>query len=365
MILIKDILNCIENFASPALQESYDNSGVQCGNVHVEATGTLLCLDITQGVIEEALEKKCNLIIAHHPLIFSPLKRLTGANYVEQLIITAIKNDITLYACHTNADNVSAGVNHKIAQKLGLLNTQILQPKRGLLKKLITFCPDKNAEAVREALFNAGCGEIGNYTNCSFNASGTGTFKGNENSNPFVGEKNKLHNEAETRIETIFESYKEKQVIEALLKAHPYEEVAYDIYTLDNKHPQIGSGMLGELPNEMDEKAFLLQLKDVFKVKSIRFTSFLNKKVKKVALCGGSGSFLLKDAIAAKADVFITGDYKYHQFFDAENKILIADIGHYESEQFTPEIFYEVISKKIPTFAAYLSNLNTNPINYL
>jgi len=365
MILIKDVISCIENFAPPALQESYDNSGVQCGDTNQVATGALLCLDITKGVIEEAISKKCNLIIAHHPLIFSPLKKLTGSNYVEQLIITALKNDITLYACHTNADNVKTGINHKIAQKLGLVNTQILQPKRGLLKKLVTFAPEKNAEAVREALFNAGCGQIGNYSDCSFNANGTGTFKGNADSNPFVGEKNKLHKEAETRIETIFESYKEKQVIEALLKAHPYEEVAYDIYSLDNKHPQIGSGMVGELPSEMEEKAFLLHLKDIFKANGIRFTAFLNKKVKKVALCGGSGSFLIKDAISAKADVFITGDFKYHQFFDAENKILIADIGHYETEQFTPEIFYEVISKKMPTFAAYLSHLNTNPINYL
>ena len=365
MILIKDVINCIENFAPPALQENYDNSGVQCGDVSLAATGALLCLDITDGVIDEAISKKCNLIIAHHPLIFSPLKKLTGSNYVEQLIIKSIKNDITLYACHTNADNILMGVNHKIAQKIGLINTQILQSKRGLLKKLVTFCPDKNVQTVREALFNAGCGQIGNYRDCSFNANGTGTFKGNENSNPFVGEKNKLHNEAETRIETIFETYKEKQVIEALLKAHPYEEVAYDIYTLDNKHPQIGSGMVGELPAEMDEKAFLLSLKDIFNANGIRHTNFLNKKIKKVALCGGSGSFLVKDVISAKADVFITGDFKYHQFFHAENKLLIADIGHYETEQFTPEIFYEVISKKLPTFAAYLSHLNTNPINYL
>ncbi|HKC69903.1 MAG TPA: Nif3-like dinuclear metal center hexameric protein [Bacteroidia bacterium] len=365
MILIRDVLTCIENFAPPALQESYDNTGLQCGYVNQIATGALLSLDITDAVLNEAIEKKCNLIIAHHPLVFSPLKKITGANYVQQLLIKAIKNDVVLYACHTNADNVLAGVNNKMAEKLGLINTRVLQPKKGLLKKLVTFCPDKNAEAVREALFNAGCGEIGNYANCSFNVSGTGTFKGNENSNPFVGEKNKVHIESEIRIETIFESYKESQVINALLKSHPYEEVAYDIYTLDNAHPQIGSGLVGELKNEMDEKAFLLQIKEVFGAKSIRFTQFLGKKLKKVAICGGSGSFLLKDAIAAKADVFITGDFKYHQFFDAENKIVITDIGHYETEQFTPEIFYEVISKKMPTFAAYLSNLNTNPINYL
>ena len=365
MILIQDILNSIEVFAPPALQESYDNSGLQCGNTRLEATGALLCLDITHGVINEAIEKKCNLVIAHHPLIFSPLKKLSGTNYVEELIIKAIKHDIVLYACHTNADNVATGVNHKMAQKLGLMNTRVLQPKKGMLKKLVTFCPDKQAEVLREALSNAGCGEIGNYSHCSFNSPGTGTFKANENAKPFVGEKNVLHQESEIRIETIFESYKEKQVIAALLKAHPYEEVAYDIYALDNTHPQIGSGMFGELSEEMDEKEFLQRLKLIFKANGIRHTAFLHKKIKKVALCGGSGSFLVKDALAAKADVFISGDFKYHQFFDADNKVLIADIGHYETEQFTPEIFYEVISKKMPTFAAYLSHLNTNPINYL
>ncbi|HEX7412595.1 MAG TPA: Nif3-like dinuclear metal center hexameric protein [Bacteroidia bacterium] len=365
MILIQDILNCIEAFAPPALQESYDNSGLQCGNSKQEATGALLCLDITHQILEEAIQKKCNLIIAHHPLIFSPLKKITGTNYVEELLIKAIKQNIALYACHTNADNVSSGVNNKIAQKIGLINTQVLQPKKDLLKKLVTFCPTKQAESIREALFNAGCGEIGNYGNCSFNTSGTGTFKANEDANPFVGEKNKLHSESEIRIESIFESYKERQVIDALLKAHPYGEVAYDIYSLDNKHPNIGSGLVGELPNAVDEKEFLLLLKSIFKANGIRHTAFLHKKVKKVALCGGSGSFLVKDAIACNADIFITGDFKYHQFFDTESKLLIADIGHYESEQFTPELFYEVISKKIPTFAAYLSNLNTNPINYL
>jgi len=365
MVLIQNIINSIEAFAPPALQEGYDNAGLQCGNSKLEATGALLCLDITHAVIEEAISRKCNLIIAHHPLIFSPLKKLTGSNYVEQLLITAIKHDIALYACHTNADNVLQGVNTKMAQKLGLVNTRALQPKKGLLKKLVTFVPDKQVEAVREALFTAGCGQIGNYTNCSFNTNGTGTFKGNDSAKPFVGEKNKLHAEPETRVETIFETYKEKQVIDALLKAHPYKEVAYDIYTLDNKHPQIGSGLVGELPHAVDEKEFLHSLKEVFKANGIRHTAFLNKKVKTVALCGGSGSFLLKDAITARADVFITGDFKYHQFFDAENKLLIADVGHYETEQFTPEIFYEVITKKMPTFAAYLSNLNTNPINYL
>lgn len=364
-MLIKDVIHCIEDFAPLSLQESYDNSGIQCGDVNEKATGAILCLDVTQDVINEATKKKCNLIIAHHPLIFSPLKKITGANYIEQILITAIKKNICIYACHTNADNVHMGVNNKIAEKLALVNCKVLQPKKGLLKKLVTFCPIEHAEKVRNALFKAGCGQIGNYDSCSYNLQGEGTFRGNENSNPFVGEKNKLHFEPEVRIETVFESYKEKTVIKALHKAHPYEVVAYDVYSLDNKHPQIGSGLIGELPKAEKERDFLLNLKAVFKAGCIRHTAPLDRKIKKVALCGGSGSFLLPDAIRAGADIFITGDFKYHQFFDAENKLVIADIGHYESEQFTPEIFYAVIRKKLPKFAAYLSNHNTNPINYL
>ena len=365
MLLIKDIIQCIEEFAPPAWQESYDNSGLQCGDQNQKATGALLCLDITEEVLEEALQKKCNLIIAHHPLIFSPIKKLTGSGYVERTLVKAIRNNIALYACHTNADHVAAGVNQKMAEKIGLINTRVLQPKKGLLKKMVTYCPHKEAEGVRNALFEAGCGQIGNYAKCSFNTQGVGTFQGNEQTKPFVGQKQEFHTEAETRIETIFEAHREKQVLEALLNAHPYEEVAYDIYSLDNKHPRVGSGLVGELSDSMPESEFLASIKAVFRLKTIRFTRFLGKKVKKVALCGGSGSFLLQDAIAQGADVFISGDFKYHQFFDADKKLLIADIGHYESEQYTPEIFYAVISKKMPTFAAYLSNLNTNPINYL
>lgn len=364
-MLIKDVISVLEDFAPPALQEGYDNSGIQCGSAEQEAKGALLCLDVTEEVLAEASRKKCNFIIAHHPLIFSPLKRLTGASYVERIIMHAIKKDICIYACHTNIDNVQAGVNQKIAEKLGLVNTKVLQPKKGLLKKLVTFVPKEHAEKVRAALFKAGCGEIGNYDSCSYNLEGNGTFKANEKANPFVGKKNELHLEPETRIETVFESYKESRVISALRRAHPYEVVAYDIYPLDNRHPFIGSGLVGDLPKAADVGKFLQQVKTVFGCGVIRHTKLLGKKVKKVALCGGSGSFLLGEAIAAKADVFITGDFKYHQFFDAENKVVIADIGHYESERFTPEIFYAVIRKKMPKFAVHLSNLTTNPVNYL
>lgn len=361
---LKDITNELEKFAPLSYQESYDNCGLLTGHKELEVTGALLCLDCTEAVVEEAIRKKCNLIIAHHPIIFSGLKKINGTTYVERTIIKAIQNNIAIYACHTNIDNVKLGVNKKIADKLGLVNQQILFPKKSLLKKLVTFVPPGHLEKLRESLFSAGAGNIGNYDSCSFVLEGTGSFRGNENSNPFIGEKGKLSLEKENRLELIFEAVNESQIIATLKQNHPYEEVAYDIYQLENTYQNIGSGMTGELESEISEKEFLELLKSTFKVKFIKHTSFLNKPIKKVSLCGGSGSFLLKNAINSKSDIYISSDFKYHEFFDAENKILIADIGHYETEQYTPEIFYEIISNKFPTFASYLTETNTNPVNY-
>ena len=363
-MLLKTIITELEKFAPLAYQESYDNCGLLTGHKEQDVTGALLCLDCTEAVVEEAIQKKCNLIIAHHPIIFGGLKKINGSNYIERTIIKAIQNNIAIYACHTNLDNVKLGVNKKIADKLGLINQQILSPKKSLLKKLVTFVPTTHLEIVRDNLFNAGAGNIGNYDSCSFVLEGTGSFRGNENSNPFIGEKNKLSLEKETRLELIFETINEYQIISALKQNHPYEEIAYDIYQLENTYQNIGSGMMGELQNPIPEKEFLEKLKSIFKVKVIKHTALTNKNIKKVALCGGSGSFLLKNAINSKSDIYISSDFKYHEFFDAENKILVADIGHYETEQFTPEIFYEIISNKFPTFASYLTETNTNPVNY-
>jgi dinuclear metal center YbgI/SA1388 family protein len=362
--LISDIIKELENFAPPSYQENYDNAGLIIGNSNDQCTGALLTLDVTEDVVNEAIENNCNLIIAHHPLIFSPLKKITGKNYVERCIIKCIKNNISVYAAHTNADNVINGVNKKISDKLNLINTKILLPKNKILKKLVTFVPASHLQDVQNALFNAGCGHIGNYDSCSFFAEGKGTFRGNENTNPFVGEKEKLSIEPEIRLETIFEAHKESKVIDALLSSHPYEEVAYDIYLLENYHPQVGSGMIGELPKELDTKTFLNKIKEIFNQPIIRYTAY-DKPIKKVAVCGGSGSFLLSNAIQKNADAFISSDFKYHQFFDAENKIMIVDIGHFEAEQFTPEIFYSIIKNKFPNFVALLSKTNTNPIKYL
>jgi len=284
---------------------------------------------------------------------------------VERVIIKAIRNNIAIYAAHTNMDNVHKGVNAKIAEKIGLKNTKILSPKTKMLRRLIVFAPLEAAEDVRMAMFKAGAGVIGEYDECSFNTEGTGTFRGSENTDPYIGKPGVREEAREIKIETIYPAPLESKILKALIEAHPYEEVAYDILPLDNKFDRVGSGMLGELENEQDEKEFLQQVKRVLKTDCIRYTKLLGKKVKRVAVCGGAGSFLLGDAIGAGADVFITADYKYHQFFDAENKIVIADVGHYESEQFTKELFYEVINKKFSTFAVHLSEINTNPINYL
>lgn len=361
---IQDIINVIEDFAPLSFQEDYDNCGLLTGSADWEATGVLLSLDCIEPVIEEAIQTKCNLIVAHHPIVFSGLKKINGSNYIQRTIIKAIKHDIAIYAAHTNVDNVVNGVNYKIAEKLGLENVKILAPKTELLKKLVTYVPESHHQKVLDALFAAGCGKIGNYDSCSFNTSGTGTFRGNGNSNPFLGKANELSRESEIRIETIFETQKERNVLKNLLEAHPYEEVAFDVYPLSNIYKNVGSGITGDLPAPMDEGEFLALVKQRLGCELLRFTQKTGKKVKKVALCGGSGRFLLKNAINSGSDVFLTADFKYHEFFDADGKLMIIDAGHYETEQFTPEIFYELISKKFPTFAVRLSKIKTNPVNY-
>ena len=362
---LKEITDCLEAFAPLAYQESYDNAGLICGNHEMDITSALICLDSTEAIIDEAISNGCNLVIAHHPIVFSGLKKFNGKNYVERVIIKAIQNNIAIYAAHTNLDNVHNGVNAKIAEKLGLINCIVLAPQKNILKKLVTFCPEKNAEEIRVALFNAGAGHIANYDECSFNTSGTGTFRAGTGSNPFVGEQGKQHHEKEIRIETIYTQHIESQLVKALLKSHPYEEVAFDLIPITNNHNRVGAGLIGELPEENIELDFLKNLKRVMKAEGLRYTALRDKKVKKVAICGGSGSFLLGDAIKNGADIFVTADFKYHQFFDAENRIVIADIGHYETEQFTMELFYEILKKKFSTFAVLITKNNTNPIKYL
>ncbi len=361
---IEHIISELEAFAPLYYQEDYDNSGLLTGNKNQEVSGVLLTLDCTEVIIEEAIANKCNLIIAHHPVIFSGLKKLNGNTFVDRTIIKAIKNDIAIYACHTNIDNVKNGVNKKMVEKLGLTNSKILVPKNNILKKLVTYVPKSHHQIVLDKLFTTGAGHISNYDSCSFNTEGIGTFKGNKTSNPFIGKANQLSEEPEIKIETIFETHIEHSLIKALLATHPYEEPAYDIFSLHNKHPQVGSGIIAELQHPLSEMEFLALVKQTFNTSIIKHTFLTNKPIKKVALCGGSGRFLLKNAIAANADAFITSDFKYHDYFDVDKRLLLLDIGHYESEQFTPEIFYDIIQNKFPTFAIRLSKINTNPINY-
>ena len=362
---VRTICNIIEEVAPLSLQESYDNAGLLVGNSQMEVSGILICIDITLEIINEAIQKKYNLIISHHPLIFKGLTRIIGQNEIECCVIAAIKNDVAIYAAHTNLDNVLNGVNGKIADKIGLINQRILLPKQGSLLKLVTFVPKLHTYSVREALFNAGAGKLGNYESCSFNSDGIGTFKPNEQALPFVGDINQFHSEAETRIEVILPSFLKDKVLRALLKVHPYEETAYDFVPINNAWKEIGAGIIGELSIEEDEIDLLKRIKEIFNLPTIKHTQLLGHKIKRVALCGGSGSSLLKTALTEKADIYLSGDFKYHDFFEAEKSIIIADIGHYESEQFTKEIFFEIITKKMTTFAVQISGINTNPINYL
>jgi dinuclear metal center YbgI/SA1388 family protein len=360
---ISDIIQHLETIAPFHFQESYDNAGLIVGDASAECTGIIISLDAIEAVIDEAIDHKCNLVVAHHPIIFRGLKKLNGKNYVERTLIKAIKNDIAIYAIHTNIDNIKKGVNGKIAEKIGLKNLQILQPKENILKKLITFAPTDKAEEVRKALFSAGGGELGRYSECSFNTEGTGTFKPLQGADPFVGEIDKRHEEKEIKIEVIFPAYREQKMIRAMMEAHPYEEVAYDIISLGNHPSDVGSGLIGELEKETGEAEFLSHIKSTFRLKVIKHTSLSGNKVKKVAVCGGAGSFLIPVALSNRADVYITSDIKYHEFFDAES-MLLADIGHYESEQFTIDLLDAVLKEKFPNFAVRKTEVNTNPVQY-
>jgi dinuclear metal center YbgI/SA1388 family protein len=334
------------------------------GEANAEISNVLVSLDVTLEVIEEAISKNCNLIIAHHPVIFKGLKKLNGKNYIEKSVIKAIKNDIAIYAIHTNLDNVTNGVNFKIAEKLNLQNVSILKPKSGTLMKLTVFCPKENTPKLQDAFYAAGAGEIGNYSNCSFKSTGIGSFKPNSVATPVIGQNNKYEEVEENRIEVVFPAYLEGKILDAIRKNHMYEEVAYYLHKIENQNQGVGSGAIGNLPEAMTKSEFLAHLKNSMNLNVIRFADTKAEKIKKVAVCGGVGSFLLADAKRLGADAFVTADYKYHEFFDAENQIMIADIGHFESEVYTKDLIVEIISKKFTNFASYLSEIDTNPIKY-
>ena len=363
-MIIQDVINHLEELAPLSYAEDFDNVGLLVGDRNAKVKGILVTLDTLEEVVDEAIQNNCNLIVSFHPIIFSGLKKITGKTYVERVVLKAIKNEISIYAIHTALDNSSVGVNNMICEKLNLLNRQILIPKNNTIKKLTTYVPKSEAEVLRNALFAAGAGNIGNYNNCSFNAEGIGTYKGNEKSNPTKGRKGETHYEEEVQVSMIFERNIEQRVMNALFKTHSYEEVAYEVVTLENSNQNIGMGMTGEFKTEIDESAFLSILKTTFGSKCIRHSSLINKRIKKVAVLGGSGSFAIQQAISTGADAFVTSDLKYHDFYKAEGKILLVDIGHYESEQYTKNLLVTHLTKKITNFAIILSKINTNPIKY-
>jgi len=365
MITIGDVVKHLEALAPPAFQEDYDNSGLITGDQSLAVTSVLVTLDCTEEVVHEAIALGANLVIAHHPIVFRGLKKITGKNYVERTVIKAIKHDVAIYAIHTNLDNVYAGVNRKLAEQIGLINLRILKPRKETLGKLVTFIPKEKADEVLAALHEAGAGNIGNYKNCSFTVEGTGTFMPTGSAQPHIGEKDVQEKVNEVRAEVIFPVYLESKILVALRAAHPYEEVAYYIQHIKNENQEVGSGMIGELETVEEPIKFLERLKRSMNTNCVRYTSIVKPEVKVVAVCGGSGSFLLQDAIRANADVFVSADFKYHEFFDSDGKITIADIGHYESEQFTKELISEVLREKFRTFAINFSKTVTNPIRYL
>ena len=360
---IAEVIHYLETIAPPCYQESYDNSGLQVGDVNNTVSKGLVCLDLTPAVMNEAIETGANLIITHHPLLFNPLKKITGTSVCEKLVIEAVKNNIAVYSMHTNLDNINIGVNAAFAKKLHVKNIQPLRKNNGTLFKLITFVPVQHAETVRESLFNAGAGHIGNYQKCSFFCEGTGTFEGNENANPFVGTKNEMHHEKEMRLEVVFPIHLKNKVVDALIAAHPYEEPAYDLIAIENASNNIGSGMIGELENEMDAGDFLQFLKKQMQLPCVKHSQIGKKTIKKVALCGGSGSFLIPDAVRKHADIFITSELKHNHFVDYQASILLADIGHFESEIETKYLICAFLMKKFSNFAS--SETECNPIAYL
>lgn len=362
---ISDIITELERIAPLGLQEDYDNSGLIVGAPSDSVSKALICLDSTEEVVDEAIATGCDLIIAHHPIVFKGLKRFNGGNYVERAVMKAIRNHIAIYACHTNLDNVlHHGVNAEIAGKLGLTDLKVLQPAQNNLLKLVVFVPLAHQKAVLDAMFAAGAGKVGNYSECAFSIQGTGTFKAGLGANPHVGEMHQRHAEEEYRCEVLAPKHKLKAILEAMVAHHPYEEVAYDITQLENKTSDVGSGIMGNLPEPMDTKTFLEHLKTSMELPLIRFTHTNKLAVSKVAICGGSGSFLIGDARSAGADVYVTADVKYHEFFDGENQLMICDIGHYESEKYTIQLFGKILSLKFPNFATIFANTLTNPVNY-
>jgi dinuclear metal center YbgI/SA1388 family protein len=367
-VLLSTITRFLDALAPPYWQESYDNAGLQCGDLNQTITGATLALDCTEAVIAEAVARGHNLIVCHHPVVFRPIKRLTGRTAPERILLAAIRADVAIYATHTNLDHVAHGVNAEFARRLGLRNPQILAPKAdGALRQLVTFVPPSAREDVLAALHEAGAGQIGQYRECSFRTEGMGRFRPTETAHPTIGQAGGPREEvAEERLEVVFPAPAQSAVLAALRRVHPYEEVAYYLTRLENAHQEVGAGMIGELPNPLTPADFLAHLRHALHLPLIKHTDppADGRLISRVALCGGAGAFLIANALGAGADAYVTGDLKYHEYFDADGRLLLCDVGHYESEVATGALLLAALQREFPTFAARLTDVITNPVRY-
>jgi dinuclear metal center YbgI/SA1388 family protein len=361
---VSELVRHIEQLAPPSLQEAYDNAGLIYGNPEMELTGVLIALDATEAVIEEAIRKNCNLVLSHHPIVFSGLKRINEKHYVDRALVKAIRHQIALYACHTNLDNTIHGVNGAIAAAFDLQQVSILAPKSGQFIQLSVYVPNTHLDQVKSALFEAGAGKLGNYAACSFSSTGLGSFTPIEGAQPHIGSLGIHTTVEETKLELIFPVWAQSKVVQALHQAHPYETPAYNLFTINNVNPEIGSGVMGYLPKAISELDWLAQVAKTCQVPVVRHSPLLGKQIEKIAICGGAGSFLIKQAQSLGADALLTADLKYHEFFEANNQILLTDPGHFESEHFTIDLLYKIIQEKFPTFAVLKSSIRTNPVHY-
>lgn len=361
---VKEIASAIERVAPLYLQESYDNAGMQVGDPDSVITGVVLCTDVRECIVDEAIACGANLIISHHPLIFHGLKKLTGRNYVERTVLKAIRHGVSIYCAHTNLDNARGGVSYKMAEKLGMKNVEVLDPQVGTQRKIVVFVPQAQAADVEQAMWRAGAGTLGDYDRCSYRVEGEGRFHALDGANPFAGEVGEDHVENEVRVEVLVNKARCSAVIVAMLAAHPYEEPAFDVIPLENADRYSGSGVIGDI-EEIGGSDFMHRLKEAFGVDTVRFSGNLDRKVKRVALCGGAGSFLAGKAMSMGADVYVTGDMKYHEFQGNEERIILADIGHYESEQYTKEIFADIIASLHPDFEVKYANEEQNQVKYI
>ena len=363
-MIVQELLKTLEQWAPTAYAEDFDNVGLLIGNSQSKCSGVMITLDCTEAVINEAIADNCNVIISFHPILFSGLKKITGANYVERVAIKAIEHKISIIALHTRLDNHPDGVSNILCKRLKIKKSQVLIPKKDNLKKLVVYVPENYTEAILESLHKAGAGNLENYKECSFLLEGTGRFMGIDKSNPHIGKPSEKISLKEIQINVVFESHLYHDIQKALREAHPYETIAYEVYSLINSFSEVGMGRIGSLKKEMDLSSFLNFVKKQLNSKVIRHSPPTNKLIKKVAVLGGSGSFAIEDAKRQGADAFITADLKYHQFYQGEKSLLLVDVGHYESEQYIKNLIFDYLTEKLPSFAFVLSRTKTNPVNY-